>query len=166
MTDDRPTWDETWLALADLMAARSLCPSGVGAVIVDARNRIVDTGYTGPPRDWVPPVQYGHHSGPAACARYCYRAGLPAGQRDPLYLDCPTVHGEQNAIAHADRTRMDAGTFYISSSPCWACTKLIANTGIVRVVWRATEYDASTGRDPESARSFFAQCGIEVNVDA
>src|SRR5262245_13898137 len=51
----RPTWDETWLVVADAIALRSVCSrSQVGAVIVSPTNRIVATGYNGPPSGWIP----------------------------------------------------------------------------------------------------------------
>lgn len=63
----RPTWDATWLAVATTMATRSLCVRDqVGAVIVDARNRVVATGYNGPP------TGFPHED--RSCRAWCPRA--------------------------------------------------------------------------------------------
>jgi dCMP deaminase len=44
----RPSWHETWLEVARVMALRSTCLRGnVGAVIVDERNISVGLGYNG-----------------------------------------------------------------------------------------------------------------------
>lgn len=48
--EDRPTWDVTWIKVAQTIAMRSLCSRAlVGAVIIDSRNRPVSMGYNGPP---------------------------------------------------------------------------------------------------------------------
>lgn len=47
----RPTFDQTWLDVAAVIARRATCPKlQVGAVIVDARNQVVATGYNGAAR--------------------------------------------------------------------------------------------------------------------
>jgi dCMP deaminase len=48
-----------------------------------------------------------------------------------------TVHAEANAIAQAARNgvRLDGGGIYVSASPCFGCFKLIANSGLSRIVF-------------------------------
>ena len=48
-----------------------------------------------------------------------------------------TVHAEANAIVQAARSgiRLDAGDIYVSASPCFGCFKLIANSGLRRIVF-------------------------------
>ena len=47
--DDRPTWDEYFLGIADLISKRSTClRRRVGAVLVKDK-RILATGYNGAP---------------------------------------------------------------------------------------------------------------------
>jgi dCMP deaminase len=48
-----------------------------------------------------------------------------------------TVHAEANAIVQAARNgvRTDGASIYVTASPCFACFKLIANAGIVRIVF-------------------------------
>jgi dCMP deaminase len=53
-----------------------------------------------------------------------------------------TVHAEANAILQAakngvriDSERDKPTTLYTTASPCWPCFKLIANTGVRRIVY-------------------------------
>lgn len=63
----RPNWDDTWLEVANVVAKRSLCVRDqVGAVIVSATNRIISTGYNGPPSG------FEHDEHP--CSQWCTRA--------------------------------------------------------------------------------------------
>lgn len=155
----RPTWDETWLQLAVIMSARSWCASGAGAVAVGTDQRVIQTGYAGPPSSFAP--QQGaklEELERVGCIAYCPRAFKDPADRDPGYIDCPSVHGEINCIAKADSTRMPGGTFYISSVPCYSCAKAICNTGVSLVVWYTTPYNAY--RHPEQAKEMLDLCGI------
>jgi dCMP deaminase len=126
----RPDWDETWMAVADVIAKRSRCARDkVGAVIVDVQNRVVATGYNGP--------------------------------TDPRsYHDCPSVHAELNAIAYVNRLQADGGTLYVSSNCCFDCAKVVANSGILRVVMR----EGRGYRDTAGVRRLFMDCAVEVTV--
>ncbi len=48
-----------------------------------------------------------------------------------------TVHAEANAIVQAARNGMgiEGASIYVTASPCWGCFRLIANAGIVRIVF-------------------------------
>jgi dCMP deaminase len=48
-----------------------------------------------------------------------------------------TVHAEANALVQAARNgvRTDGASIYVTASPCFACFKLIANAGIVRIAF-------------------------------
>jgi deoxycytidylate deaminase len=142
------------------MSARSWCLSGAGAAVVDTTQRVIQTGYAGPPAAFS--LQTAANRGELeliGCAAYCPRALLDTGKRDPGYTDCPSVHGEINCIAKADSTRMPGGSFYISSVPCYACAKAICNTGVVRVLWHATAADSY--RNPGQVKQLFDLCGVE-----
>lgn len=164
----RPAWDDTWLALADLMAARSRCPSGAGAVIVDAAQRVVATGYAGPPAGMgthaVVTGPYRSREDPASCAAYCARSATVPEARDPAYRDCPASHAEINCLGFADRTRAEGGTFYVSSAPCFTCAKAIANSGVTRAVWRASEADAY--RNPDASVRMLHRSDVMTTIVA
>lgn len=153
MTDKRPTWDSTWLEVAETVARRSRCSRAqMGAVIVSQDNHVVATGYNGPAATWP-------ESG--ECINWCERAqGKTA--LDNLYDGCPAIHAEANALLYVDRSRSLGGTIYIVSAPCMQCAKLISNSGIVRVVCRLKQADMH--RNPYGVLDYLRKCNIEVTV--
>jgi deoxycytidylate deaminase len=152
----RRTWDDTWIGVALRIAERSLCSrSQVGCVVVDASQRILATGYNGPPRAF-------EHGGLPCGTGWCHRAVAPPDQRDALYDDCPSLHAEANAISVGDRNHRNDGTIYVTSHVCFGCAKLIANSGIMRVV---VQPDAPAPyRDPNRSYDFLRDLGIGVKI--
>lgn len=153
MTDSRPSWDETWLAVADTISKRSRCSRALmGAVIVSSDQHIVATGYNGPAASW--PEQ-------GSCINWCERAKgeTPLGIE---YTGCPAIHAEANALLYVDRSQSLGGTMYIVSPPCYACAKLISNSGLSRVVCRIS--DADMHRNPYDVVAYLEKCGLEVVV--
>lgn len=150
----RPTWDETWMNVAMVVAERSLCDRDkVGAVIVSSTNRIVDTGYNGPPR--------GMYRDESGCVAWCPRARAGGGvELYPNYEDCPALHAEANALMFSDRRLRENGTIYISSGVCGGCAKLIANSGLARVVCDVSHIAAH--RDTAKWFAWMSRCGLDV----
>lgn len=146
----RPTWDETWLTIAQVIGQRSLCSRRqVGAVIVTHDNRVASVSYNGPPRG---------QNAILPCLQWCQRAiDGPANQS---YEDCDSIHAEANALLRADYTDIAGGTIYVSSAVCVNCAKLIANSGVVRVIHVVQEADHH--RDPQGVERQLADWGIEV----
>ncbi len=122
--DTRPSWDQYFLNIADVVATRSTCPRrAVGAVLVREK-QILSTGYNGAPRGLA-------HCTDAGCLMrdgHCVR----------------TSHAEMNAIAQAayHGVRVSDSTLYCTDKPCLICTKLLINAGIRRIVYRR-EYEDS-----------------------
>lgn len=165
-TDRKPRlgWHETWLSVALVIANRSACDRAqVGAVIVDPTNRIIATGYNGPP------AGFPHVGG---CLSWCTRAQeasvttSPRVQRailDQSYSECPALHSEANALSVCDRRDRLGGTIYVTGHVCYGCAKLIANSGLHRVVVMTA--DAAEHRQPEASYKFLRDCGLDVTVD-
>lgn len=113
----RKSWDEYFMAIAREVATRSTCDrKHVGAVIVREK-MILATGYNGSIRGLPHCDDEGHLMEDNHCVR--------------------TVHAEANAIVQAARNGMrveDAG-IYVTASPCFGCFKLVANSGIRRIVF-------------------------------
>jgi len=119
----RADWDQYFMDIAQVVATRSTCDrKHVGAVIV--RDRIIlSTGYNGSIRGTPHCDDVGHmmefdpNRGMESCVR--------------------TVHAEANAIIQAARNgvNINQSTLYTTASPCWPCFKLIANAGIIKVVF-------------------------------
>jgi dCMP deaminase len=95
----------------------------VGAVIVNAENRIMATGYNSYPN--------GVGSSNFSWAR---------SNEDPLQTKYPyVVHAEKNAIHNA--TSSIAGcTLYVTMFPCNECAKDIIQSGISKVVYLSNPY--------------------------
>jgi dCMP deaminase len=68
-----------------------------------------------------------------------------------------TLHAEQNVITFAAKNgiKTDGTTIYVTAAPCKQCSKLIAQSGIERVVY-ATPYRDTTGIN------FLEKIGIKV----
>ncbi|AGK85801.1 hypothetical protein Chy1_0034 [Mycobacterium phage Chy1] len=45
------------------------------------------------------------------------------------------VHAEANALLYCDREDLIGATLYVTREPCYACSNLIAASGIERVVY-------------------------------
>ena len=158
----RPGWDETWLEVANVVAKRSLCVRDqVGAVIVSTANRIISTGYNGPPSG------FEHNEHP--CSQWCARARasqVPGTTQLALdYTDCPSLHAEANALSVCDRLVREGGTIYVTSHVCFNCAKLIANSGLTTLhVAPAVFLESVQHRDPRKSYDFLERCGITVYV--
>ncbi len=113
----RKSWDEYFMAIAREVATRSTCDrKHVGAVIVREK-MILATGYNGSIRGLPHCDDEGHLMEDNHCVR--------------------TVHAEANAIVQAARNgvRVDEAGIYVTASPCFGCFKLVANSGIRRIVF-------------------------------
>ena len=113
----RASWDEYFMAIAQQVATRATCDrKHVGAVFARDRS-ILATGYNGSIRGLEHCDEAGHLMEDGHCVR--------------------TIHAEANAIVQAARNgvRIDGATIYVTASPCWSCFKMIANTGVTRIVY-------------------------------
>jgi dCMP deaminase len=113
----RTSWDQYFMEIAAQVATRATCDrKHVGALLV--RDRIIlSTGYNGSIRGMPHCDEVGHLMENGHCVA--------------------TVHAEANAVLQAARTgvRIETATLYTTASPCWPCFKLVANAGIVRIVY-------------------------------
>ena len=149
----RPSWDETWMNVAQSVALRSRCSRAqIGAVVVSKDQRISSTGYNGPAATF---------SYAGECIEWCPRAQgvVPL---DNLYDACPSIHAEANALLYVDRSRVEGGTIYITDVACLQCAKLVSNSGVSRVVMKISSNAAH--RKPEETIIYLQNCGIEVLI--
>ena len=124
LTNKRPTWDEYFLSIADLISKRSTClRRNVGAVLVKDK-RILATGYNGAPSGI-------KHCSVTGCIRE--KLKVPSGERHEL---CRGLHGEQNAFLQAafHGTSLRGASLYSTTQPCIICAKMIINAGIKEIV--------------------------------
>jgi dCMP deaminase len=133
----RVSWDEYFMNIAREVSTRSTCDRKfVGAVLVRDKC-ILATGYNGSIRGLPHCDEEGHLMEEGHCVR--------------------TVHAEANAIVQAARNgvRIDGAAIYVTASPCWGCFRLIANSGVTRVVF------GEFYRDPKIF-DFAQRLGIEL----
>lgn len=155
MRDGRATWDEVWLEVSKLMGQRSRCSRrGVGAVLVSKDERVVSTGYNGPPS--------GMYEG-ETCVEFCPRADQQTSQELVDYVNCVSIHAESNALLRADFTQLEDGTLYCSSAVCFDCAKLVANVGLARVVM-IVDWIEDAHRAPARSIQFLRDSGLDVKV--
>tara|TARA_B100000530_G_scaffold332718_1_gene279516 strand:- start:989 stop:1414 length:426 start_codon:yes stop_codon:yes gene_type:complete len=127
-------YDKAYLKMAMEWAKLSHCKRRqVGALIVKDK-MIISDGYNGTP------------TGFENCC-----------EDDEGYTKWYVLHAEANAILKvASSTQSTRGsTLYVTLSPCTDCSKLIFQSGIVRVVY-ITEYKDRTGLD------FLVKSGVKV----
>ena len=113
----RASWDEYFMAIARVVASRSTCDRKfVGAVIVRDKT-ILSTGYNGSIRGMPHCTETGHIMEDGHCIA--------------------TIHAETNAVIQAAKNgvSIDGAAIYVTASPCWSCFKMIANSGIRRIVY-------------------------------
>lgn len=125
MPDARPSVDQYFMDMTHLVKARATCPRrAVGAVIVKDK-RVLTTGYNGAPRGFPHPTESG-------CIRD--ELAIPSGMMADV---CPCLHAEQNAIIQAATTgvSIEGADIYCTTQPCTQCSRMIANSGIGRVIF-------------------------------
>ena len=139
----RPTWDEYFMEITRVVSTRSTClRRQVGAIIVKEK-RMLTSGYNGAPQGLAHCLEVG-------CLRE--QLGIASGERHEL---CRGLHAEQNAIVQAalHGVGIAGSTIYCTHQPCSACTKMIINAGIRRIVYEYPYPD-------ELSRDLLAEAGV------
>lgn len=115
---NRPSWDETFIRMAEVLAERSVCRHyKVGAVMAKDK-RFLTGGYNGP-------VSGEPHCTEVGCAKKDKNGNkLPPGSGR-----CRGAHAEINAISNAANLGVAVrdATLYITYRPCYDCAKHIVN---------------------------------------
>jgi dCMP deaminase len=143
----RPTWDEYFLQVAELVAKRSTClRRRVGAVIVKDR-RILATGYNGAPSGLTHCIDIG-------CLRE--KLKIPSGERHEL---CRALHAEQNVILQAVVHHIDISnsSLYATNQPCIICAKMLINAGVRKII-------VSGGYPDKMAERFLKEAKVKVRI--
>ncbi|MCF6291175.1 MAG: cytidine/deoxycytidylate deaminase family protein [Desulfobacterales bacterium] len=144
-SNPRPSWDEYFMGITELVAQRSTClRRKVGAVIVRDK-RIITTGYNGVPVNI-------RHCAEQGCLRE--QQGVPSGERHEL---CRGLHAEQNAIIQGalHGVSLAGATLYCTNQPCAICSKMLINARIVSISYKE-------GYDDPLAIEMLAEAGITL----
>lgn len=127
-------YDKAYLRMAQEWGKLSYCKrKQVGAIIVKDR-MIISDGYNGTPTGF---------------ENFC--------EDEEGYTKWYVLHAEANAILKvaASTQSCEGATLYITLSPCKACSKLIHQSGINRVVYQVAYKD-------NSGLEFLQKAGVEL----
>ncbi|MDD5644530.1 MAG: cytidine/deoxycytidylate deaminase family protein [bacterium] len=142
---DRPSWDEYFMEIAQLVAQRSTClRRKVGAIIVKDKH-VLATGYNGAPSGLKHCLEIG-------CLRI--KNKIPSGQRHEL---CRGLHAEMNVIIQSAKFGIGIkdSVIYSTTHPCILCAKMIVNAGIKKVIIRENYPD-------REAVKIFKEAGVTI----
>lgn len=147
LSHKRPSWDEYFLEVANLVSKRTTClRRRVGAVLVKDK-KILATGYNGAPSGLKHCIDIG-------CLRE--KLKIPSGQRQEL---CRGLHAEQNVLLQAALYGISTkgSILYITNQPCVICAKMLINAGIKEIV-------ISAGYPDKLARKFLKEAKIKIRT--
>lgn len=129
--DQRKDWDTYFMDIAFMVSTRSQCPRRhVGAVLVQGK-KLLGTAYNGAPMG-VPDCSE------AGCMiAEDYELVVQDGKESMVKKQrcIRTIHAEQNLLLFTDRIDREGSTVYVTDEPCWTCANMLANSGIVEVVF-------------------------------
>lgn len=143
--------DKQWLQACVLLAPvfstcsrRQYC-----AVVLGTDGRVVGLGYNGaPPR-----------------MTHCVDGGCPRGVSAVVHGSsydspegfCVAQHAEAGALLYSDVGRRVGGTLVVNGPPCFECARLIASSGVGRVV-----HFVDDAYEWRSVCEFLLRAGVEV----
>ena len=142
--DDYLNWDEYFMGIAKLSAARSKDPNTqVGACIVGSDNRVLSTGYNGAPNNFDDDIFPWDREGNPIDTKYMY-----------------VCHAEANAIDNfrGNKREFEGAKIYVDLFPCNECAKRIIQSGIKEVIYLSDKYKDSDST--KAAKLMFDTCGV------
>lgn len=122
--NDYISWDEYFMGVATLSAARSKDPNTqVGACIVSQDNKILSMGYNGFPTGCSDDEFPWEREGEPYDNKYFY-----------------TTHSELNAILNFRGGSLEGSKMYVTLFPCNECAKAIIQSGIKTLIYADDKY--------------------------
>ncbi len=149
----RPSWDEYFMNVAEMVKLRSTCMSAKKGAVLVKENRVVSTGYNGSPKGV-------KHCNKGGCVR-CTLRHLGKIKSGVYSEPCICCHSEENAIVQAavHGVGTEGATMYTTFTPCVNCAKMIINAGVKEVVAKV-EYPDDVGL------SLFKEVGIKFRLSS
>lgn len=130
-TSPRKDWDTYFMDIAFMAATRSQCPRRhVGAVLVQGK-KLLGSAYNGAPMG-VPDCSE------AGCMLVEeYEVKQTDGHEEMIRKErcIRTIHAEQNLLLFTDRRDREGSIVYVTDQPCWTCANMLANSGVVEIVF-------------------------------
>ena len=146
--NDVMPYEENWLRACALNAKIfSTCSKRqYFAVVLAPNRRVAGIGYNGSPPGMA-------HCIDGACPR-AQEGSAPGSSYD----NCISQHAEQGALLWSDPSLRLGGTLIVNGPPCMTCAKLIASSGVRRVV----HWDDSNYEGWPDVRKFLISAGLDV----
>ncbi|MDF2720456.1 MAG: transport-associated-like protein [Paenibacillus sp.] len=127
----RKDWDTYFMDIAYMASTRSQCSRRrVGTVLVQGK-KLLGSAYNGAPMG-VPDCSE------AGCMLVEEFELKHTDGREELVKKqrcVRTIHAEQNLLLFTDRSDREGSTVYVTDQPCWTCSNMLANSGIVEIVY-------------------------------
>ncbi|KKM88386.1 hypothetical protein LCGC14_1259190 [marine sediment metagenome] len=148
---DRPSWDDYFLRIAELVSSRATCPRASVGVVIVRDNHILSTGY----------------NGAASGEDHCIDVGCDITETGHCER---AIHAEANAVGQAARygINVQGAKLYEYDSrnrgrTCNACAQVVSAAGIKEVVFKEQDdpglrvisyrpHDIISGGVPQSDR--------------
>ena len=140
--------DDVSMLSALIWSLKSKDPSTqVGACIVSEDGRVLSIGYNGTPNNWNDDV-------------FPWDNNTKLGEENTKYPY--VIHAEMNAITNYKGSIKDFknSTIYVTLFPCSNCAKLIAQSGIKKVVYLID--NRKDTKDNKCAKLLLKTCGVEL----
>jgi dCMP deaminase len=140
---DRPSWKEYFLAIAKIISTRSTCSSRPVGCIIVKDNRILVSGYNGPPPG-APHCSDRNKNGQIFCMRRA--ENVPDSMKHEL---CPSTHAEENALSLAERLGINVAgaSIYTTLAPCIRCIGSLQEHGLKNVYYELEYRSVDLQRD-------------------
>lgn len=147
MPDSVKHYEIKWLEACKMLAPMfSTCAKRqYFAVILAPNKRVAGVGYNGSPPGM-------DHCVDGACPRLHQNSASGSS-----YDNCIAQHAEQGALLWSDPALRQGGTLIVNGPPCMGCAKLIASSGVSRLVY-STSADYANWPDIEG---FLTQAGVK-----
>jgi dCMP deaminase len=116
------------------------------AVVLAPNKRVVGTGYNGSPPGMA-------HCVDGACPRL-----HEDSKNGSSYDNCIAQHAEMGALLYSDAGLRQGGTIIVNGPPCMGCAKMIASSGLARLVCSKDESYAQWA----DIKFFLTSAGVEV----
>ena len=145
--NERPSWDDYFLELANAASNRATCDRGKSGCVIVRDKQVLATGYVGSP------------AGLPHCDNVGHLMKTVIQENGVISEHClRTVHAEQNAICQAAKRgiSIEGATIYTRMTPCRTCAMLLINCGIQRVVCER-KYQLA-----EESEQLFAEASIKL----
>lgn len=145
---DNKKYDDIFMKLAIDFASHSHCVKRHVGAVLTKDTRVISTGYNGPLVNM------------PNCDEHWPEKGCP---KDSHGSCSHAIHAEQNALQFAwmNGARTVASEMFVTLSPCMSCARMIAGSGVTRVVYLKS-YAEYKGLDHDEGVDFLQNNGIMV----